>query len=418
MFNKNKNTLSLRNKLIKPNKFAFSSNLESVVFKSSVKVIGEVAFIGCRKLKEVIFNNGLVEIQARAFTNCTALTEVTLPKSLVKLGEDAFKNCSNLKTITLPDNLEVLPKSAFENCTALERIVLPAKITTIEEDCFSGCINLKEIVFNNNLLKIDNKAFNRCQSLTYIDFPQSLKHIGNKVFSGCTNINRIKINSNLDYLGKRPFSPEICEKITVSGTAFCSSFLTKSDAEKCTSITINKELNFLSLGFEGLLSYKQTEKGKTCFRHILSLEKYSAKVFIGEFFYSYSDDHDFLIKDGVFDFQKYDNQFVKATDSEKVIIAAFRLAYPQSLSEAHKKTYEDVVKHQYRDAAVFATEINEEKILAFLFETIDFDTDFCTILYNSASQKGYQNLQELISTKKRKTCISETENLLRSIYEY
>lgn len=71
--------------------------LENVVFPSTLKVIGFAAFGLCQRLKKIILPEGLEEIGMSAFWRAgeeTNLQEIYLPSSIKTLGENAFIYCS------------------------------------------------------------------------------------------------------------------------------------------------------------------------------------------------------------------------------------------------------------------------------------------------------------------------------------
>ena len=76
------------------------------------------------------------------------------------------------------------------------------------------------------------------------------------------------------------------------------------------------------------------------------LEKYNVKVYISERFYSYKNRADKIIENGAFDFNKYDSQIDSAEEYEKPVIAAYRLAYPQELTEKTKSIYEKILNEK------------------------------------------------------------------------
>ena len=414
LFIKNKKTLNLNCRKVKPNKYAFTDSLEKLVIGKNVKEISSTSFLGCRNLSEVVFGEGLEIIGERAFFNCGLLKKVILPDSLRILGEGAFADCRAIEEIHLPSTIKYLPKGAFKNCTSLKKVVLPQGLIEIGEECFSGCTELEEIVFYENLTKIEDKAFKRCESLMAVILPQSLEHLGSNTFSACHNLQYVKLNSKLSFLGRQPFSKPVCSKLQVVGKAYCSSFLTEDDAGQCPTIAIPEDVNELLLGFNGMLEYTDISKNKTCFNHILSSEQSAFKLFIGEKYYSYMDENDYIIKDGELDFIKYDNEFSKASDFEKPFISAFRLVYRQALTEENALKYKRALAGKEKQVAVFSAERNEAEILSYVIKNCEFDSAFYTELYNIAIQNGNKNLLNIISLHSKNTGISETENLLRS----
>ena len=408
------NKLVLKKKKTKINEYNYNENIEQLELTKKVKVISRTTFPGCRNLQTVIFNENIEEIGYEAFYNCVSLTEIILPSSIKVIGEGAFMDCRALKKVVLPP-LKVLPKKLFKGCFNLEEIVIPDSVEIIEEGCFHSCVNLKKITFSKNLKQIKAYTFKRCQSLEEVIFPASLKILGDKAFEDSKNLKLIKFNIDLKYLGKSVFYNKFYDEYKVNGTAFCSSFTSKADLENCITITIPETIDYLALGFEGVLPFAYRNKNKTCPNHVLSIEKEQVKVFMSSAFYSYKDDSDYIIKNGEFDFLKYDNQLEKAEEAEKPFVAAFRLAYPQKLSEQRGKKYFDLIKGYEKDVAIFSIEVGDSDVLSYLLENFSFDTEFCATLYSLCAKKGYSNLQEIVSTKKKKTALTETENLLNDL---
>ena len=408
------NKLVLKNKKTKINKYCYNESIEQLELTKKVKVISRAVFSGCRNLHTVIFNENIEEIGYEAFYNCVSLTEIILPFSIKVIGEGAFMDCRALKKVILPP-LTVLPKNLFKGCFNLEEIVIPDSVEIIEEGCFHSCVNLKKITFSKKLKQIKAYAFKRCQSLETVIFPDSLKILGDKAFEDSKNLKLIKFNSDLEYLGKSVFYNKFYDEYKIKGTAFCSSFTSKADLENCITITIPKTIDYLALGFEGVLPFAYRNKNKTCPNHVLSIEKEQVKVFMSSAFYSYKDDSDYIIKNGEFDFLKYDNQLDKAEEAEKPFVAAFRLAYPEKLDELKEKEYFDLIKGYEKDVAIFSIEVGDSDVLSYLLENFSFDTEFCATLYSLCAKKGYSNLQEIVSTKKKKTALTETENLLNDL---
>ncbi len=408
-------TLKIFSPAIKTDKYAFNSQIEDVEMFHTVKKVKSSAFCTCSSLKIVKFSDNLKEIQSFAFMNCSSLESLSLPSSIKNLGEGVFKSCTSLKRVELPKHLKTLPKNLFENCRVLESITLPEGIETIEDECFSGCINLKEIVLPKSLKAIKGKAFKRCKSLNSIVFPAGVKHIGDMAFDGCKALTSVVFEGIIEYMGASAFPENPCILPNINGIMFSSSFLQKSEYGLCPTVTIPKGIKTLCLGFENTLNYKQTTNNKTCYSHILSLEKYNARIFISENYYSYNDRTNTLINNGEFDFTKYDSQFTKADEKEKSIISAFRLAYPIELNEEAEIIYKTHLSQNAEYAAVFATEKNEEKVLKYIIDNFDLDSEFCSMLYEKASKNGFLNLQQILSQKKKNTGFDEINFLYQEI---
>ncbi len=406
--------LNSKKKEISNNAFLYNEKIKTLILSKRTKVIHKTAFNGCRNLQKIAFSENLTEIHYGAFLNCSSLKEVYLPPKLKVLGECAFKDNINLEKIILPE-LKILPKNLLRNCFNLKEVVIPDSVEVIEEGCFHSCTALEKIVLGNNVKEIGDFAFKRCLNLENIVFPESLKKIGNRAFEGCKKLKFVTFNSELSYIGKAAFHNKVFEDLSINGTAFCSSFIPREQIENCITISIPAGVKNLLLGFDGILPVAFRDTNKTCTNHILSLEKERLKIFIPDTYYSYDDLNDFIIINGDFDFSKYDNQLNKAETETKPFVAVFRLAYPQNLSEYHEKIYFDIIKVNKKDLAFFSVEINDEKVLTYLFENFSFDTEFTSSLFSFAAKKGFMNLQTIISSKKQNTAIFETEELLNEL---
>ena len=76
-----------------------SNNFSSVVFPSTLKIIGRLVFQGCPRLTRVNFPEGLISIGQSAFPSCRTLEAIELPSTLQTIQSDAFKNCSGITKI-------------------------------------------------------------------------------------------------------------------------------------------------------------------------------------------------------------------------------------------------------------------------------------------------------------------------------
>ena len=408
-------TLKIFLPVIKTDKYAFNSQIEDVEMFHTVKSVKSSAFCNCSTLKTIKFSKKLTEIQDFAFLNCSSLEKVSLPSSIKKMGEGVFKSCTNLRRVELPEGLKILPKNFFENCRTLESIVLPEGLEYIEEECFSGCVNLKEIVFPKSLKTINNKAFKRCKRLKSVVFHKNLKYIGDMAFDGCNALTSVVWGGTLEYIGSSAFPETPCVLPDINGTMFSSSFLQKSEYELCPTVIVPNNITTLCLGFENTLTYKQTCEKKTCYCHILALEKYNARIFISEKFYSYSNREDALIKNGDFDFFRYDSQFRNAEDKEKPVISAFRLTYPIELNEKTEIIYKTHLSQTAEYAGLFATEKNEEKVLKYIIDNFELSTEYCAFLYEKAAKNGFLNLQQILSQRKKNSGFDEINFLYEEI---
>ena len=88
------------------------------------KIIGNAAFVNCKKLSRVDIPSSVKVVGQFAFQDCSILSTVSFSKIEV-IEHAAFRDCTNLQTIYI-DKAEppVLAKMAFDGCTALKTIKL------------------------------------------------------------------------------------------------------------------------------------------------------------------------------------------------------------------------------------------------------------------------------------------------------
>lgn len=216
--------------------YAFSNNesLMSLTIPSSIKKIGNNAFIWCENLKTVAFKKGANSLGESAFSNCTSLQSVILPTSLKKIPSFAFSECTSLKSVTLPSKVTTLAPYAFYGCSRLATVSLSKSLKALSAETFYACTSLKEIKIpeGNKYFSTDNKgvlynqkktklylipigkkltsykintktttiassAFADNASLKKLTLSKKLRTIGEGAFSGCTRLRTISSAPNV-----------------------------------------------------------------------------------------------------------------------------------------------------------------------------------------------------------------------------
>ena len=122
-----------------------NSEIESVIFPDSLKVIGSYAFKNCSYLKNVDFGNGITQIGdsnekdirsfGYLFENCESLKDVNIPEQVEVIGYSAFSK-SGVETVELPAGIKKICECAFDRCN-IRRISLPAAVE-LGRDAISG----------------------------------------------------------------------------------------------------------------------------------------------------------------------------------------------------------------------------------------------------------------------------------------
>lgn len=131
----------------------FGTKITSFEGGSSLKVIGQNAFMRCRSLK-------WVDLSETAIVNQTTASGDTNRKSYLS----RYKYDYEIEKGSETDYNNALADGAFQGCTALEWVYLPRKLEQLGTGTFSGCNNLRTVIIEctiksttNN--QLDNEAF-------------------------------------------------------------------------------------------------------------------------------------------------------------------------------------------------------------------------------------------------------------------
>lgn len=149
---------------------------------SSVTVIGNYAFLGCKSLTNIEIPNSIISIEEGAFFRCSNLISIEIPNSVISIGSGSFSMCINLISIEIPNSVTIIPAYAFSGCSSLLNIEIP-----------------------NNVTKIGEYAFDDCKSLTSIDIPDSITSIGIFTFYNCNSLQNVKLSNNIEHISSSAF---------------------------------------------------------------------------------------------------------------------------------------------------------------------------------------------------------------------
>ena len=167
---------------------AFKGNpTKSIVWKPKTCSIGSddsaPFYSTSSQVTSFTFAEGVETVPAYICKNMNLLDTIVLPSSVKSLGQAAFMYCTKLKSINLPVTQKTLPVSFFEGCTSLESIELPATLTTISTDAFYGCTKLAHVNLHEGLTTIYQRAFYNCK-FDSIVIPSTVTSIGSGAFKG------------------------------------------------------------------------------------------------------------------------------------------------------------------------------------------------------------------------------------------
>lgn len=217
-----------------------ATGVTSVKLPSTLKTIGEEAFLNCKMISQIDLPAGLQTIGRKAFSGCTGLTSIDLPDSLSRINYYAFEKCSNLTSIVFPSSLTTVEGYAFQDA-GITSVYIPATLTSYTNafyDCSAlssvefaegttqigrlGATGVTSVKLPSTLKTIVEEAFLNCKQLSRIDLPAGLQTIGRKAFSGCSGLTSIDLPNNLSKIDN--FAFENCSNLT--SIAFPSSLTT------------------------------------------------------------------------------------------------------------------------------------------------------------------------------------------------
>ncbi len=228
-----------------PSAFSYSfTQLDTVVFASSVDSVGEYAFHSCSALQYCDLGRGVKYIGRGVFFGCNALTKVKWSDCLETIAGMIFHNWDaqgNDKSILLRDTLYI-PATFKSNKQIgwwsfpnLDAVVWNAKHPTDPTrdwdsplDIGSGyALSFKKIIFGDSVEYIPNYlcheyngdsivlpegvkeigkyAFQECKKMTYVSLPTTLQKIGSGAFESCVLLEKAELPENLTEIGANVF---------------------------------------------------------------------------------------------------------------------------------------------------------------------------------------------------------------------
>lgn len=190
--------------------------VDKVITDSSLKYIGNYAFMNCTRLERIEIPDTVTDIGSYAFRNSgiyqnalsgavyadrwvvdynkTITEELTVDPGTVGIARYSFYGCSELKKITIDNSVKYISKGAFYNCPALEWVSLPDGLVTLPDYCFYSCSSLTPPTLPPALEVIGRAAFYGCfkqdrrgddTADDILELPSSVRWVGDYAFFGC-----------------------------------------------------------------------------------------------------------------------------------------------------------------------------------------------------------------------------------------
>lgn len=128
---------------IMPGAFSACPAIESLYIPTSVTTIGYGAFSSqltsslgyCTMLNRIDFSEGLTRIEEGAF-RYTSVESLLFPSSLKEIGSMAFDGSYNLSRIVIPEGVETIGEGAFFECPKLKNVNVPKSVKNIGDYSF------------------------------------------------------------------------------------------------------------------------------------------------------------------------------------------------------------------------------------------------------------------------------------------
>jgi len=179
-------------------------------------------------ITEVRISEGVEEIGDDGFAECSNMTKVTFPSTLKTIGEHAFVYCYELTAFSVDeknpyftsDDQGVLYTKDMKKLLVCPggftgKLVIPYGVTTLAEYAVATCEKITEIQIPNSVTRLEWGAISYCPALTHISLPDSVEFVDSAAFHECTNLKSVDL-ANAELIDPSFTGCVSLERITVS----------------------------------------------------------------------------------------------------------------------------------------------------------------------------------------------------------
>lgn len=175
-----------------------AEDAKSVTFPGTVRDAHTRAFENNAQLRSVVLNKGLERLEGCGCDDGqhgeifigTSMKGIIFPSTLRVLGDRIFQGCKMLKCVTFREGsrLDKIGVECFSN-SGIEEITIPSSVITIHEQAFSGCRALRKASFQegSKLERMGAMCFSEC-GFAKITIPMTVRSIGTDAFKKCKNL--------------------------------------------------------------------------------------------------------------------------------------------------------------------------------------------------------------------------------------
>ena len=205
--------------------------LASVKLPSSLKLIGQGAFVGCDRLTSVTLPATLDSIGDYAFAACTSLETVTLPASVMKVGRGAFMRCTSLTTIEVEPSsrLRQVDATALMDCPALTTVKLGDALQSVGERSLAGTgVQQLDLTANKGMKSLGDWAM-VMTPVTEAKLPASINTVGQGAFLYATQLANITLGGNVSQLNDYLLAGTALETIDLKGVSTLGDYVLYND---------------------------------------------------------------------------------------------------------------------------------------------------------------------------------------------
>ncbi|MBR4629638.1 MAG: leucine-rich repeat domain-containing protein [Treponema sp.] len=168
--------------------FKSLKNLKRISFYE-LDCVADESFYGCNNLGFFEIKNGKTIIGEKAFVNCKKLNDVILPYSIIRICNAAFENCENFQAILIckDENFVWLSKDELGTVGICPSI----RFSELGYDSFFGNRKIEKFKIPHGISTLQPWCFGFCENLKNVEIPYSVKKIASHSFSGCKNLSKI-----------------------------------------------------------------------------------------------------------------------------------------------------------------------------------------------------------------------------------
>lgn len=256
-----------------PDGFVYNAiNLKQINIPATVKSIGSYSFANTDSLAEVELPEGLNSIGVAGFYY-SGITKLTVPSTVALMDNASFAGCRRLKELTFADGpTEVLIgyfPTMFGNrpmfvSSPIEKIEIGRNLNYLATagygySPFWGDTLLTSVKFTNVPTVIGNNLFRDCKYLVNATVGNGVKNIGTAAFYGCAALDSVYLGNSVSKLNQDVFAQ--CANVK---KFYCAAEVPPTCATGALT-AINKQNCTLYVPQNGVTLYKDATQWKDFF---------------------------------------------------------------------------------------------------------------------------------------------------------